>query len=92
MRLPTVENFHWAEAFFNRVFNPRPRVNPQPVCRDFTVRQVWESGQTSQLTRPDRELLRHGDQRYQEHLFDQMHQDWVAEGLSSTEANAHSLT
>ncbi len=40
--------FHRAEAFFNRTSIPTPRVNTQHVCRYFTVRQLWESGQTRQ--------------------------------------------
>src|SRR6266851_5475836 len=85
---PHGRKFHRAEAFFNRTSIPTPRVNTQHVCRYFSVRQLWESGQTSQRTRPDRELLRDGDQRYQGHLFDQMYQDWVTKGLSPTEVNA----
>ncbi len=85
---PNGKKFHRAEGFFNRTSIPTPRVNTQHVCRYFSVRRLWESGQTSELTRTDRELLRDGDQRYQGHLFDQMYQDWVTKGLSPTEVNA----
>lgn len=80
--------FHRAEAFFTRLFAATDRVNTQHLCRYFAVRRLWESGQTSQLTRTDRELLRHGDQRYQGHLFDQMYQDWVTKALSPNEVKA----
>jgi hypothetical protein len=82
---PNGGKFHRAEAFFTRVFAATHRVNTQYLCRYFAVRRLWESGQTSQLTRTDRELLRHGDQRYQGYLFDQIYQDWVTKGLSPTE-------
>jgi len=85
---PNGRKFHRAEAFFTRLFAATHRVNTQHLYRYFAVRRLWESGQTSELTRTDRELLRDGDQRYQGHLFDQMYQDWVTKGLSPTEVNA----
>ena len=39
-------------------------------------------------TRAAPELFRQGDQRYQEHLFDQMYQDWATKGFSPTEVKA----
>ena len=85
---PKEGKFRRAEAFFTRRFARTPRVNPQPLCRYFTVRQLWESGQTGQLTRTDRELLRDGDQRYQGQLFDHAYREWGAKGLSPAEVNA----
>jgi hypothetical protein len=77
-----------AEMFFTRLFAPTPRVDIQHLCRYFTVRQLWESGQTSQLTRTDRESLRDGDQRYQGQLFDHAYREWAAKGLSPADISA----
>jgi hypothetical protein len=79
---PTAAKFHRAEAFFTRLFAPSPRVNSQHLNQYFTVRQLWESGQTDQLTRSDRDLLRIGDQRYQDQLFDRAYREWAAKGLT----------
>jgi hypothetical protein len=49
--VPSAAKFHRAEAFFTRLFAPTRRVTTQHLCRYFTVRQLWEIGQTSQLTR-----------------------------------------
>ena len=86
---PSGRKFHRAEAFFTRLFAPTPRVDIQHLCRYFTVRQLWESGQTSQLTRTDRESLRNGDQRYQGQLFDHAYREWAAgKGLSPADISA----
>jgi hypothetical protein len=79
---PNAAKFRRAEAFFTRLFAPSPRVNTQLLCRYFTVRQLWESGQTSQLTRADRDVLRDGDQRYQSKIFADAYRDWAAKGLT----------
>jgi hypothetical protein len=85
---PNSAKFHRAEAFFTRLFAPSPRVNPQHLCRYFTVRQLWESGQTAQLTCADREFLRDGDQRYQGQFFDQTYREWTSKGLAPNEISA----
>ena len=75
-------------TFITRLFAPTPRVDIQHLCRYSTVRQLWESGQTSQLTRTDRESLRDGDQRYQGQLFDHAYREWAATGLSPADISA----
>jgi hypothetical protein len=85
---PNSGKFDRAEAFFTRRCTPQPRVDPQHLCRYFTVRRLWESHQYGSLTRADRDLLRDGDKRYQGHLFDQTYRDWNTQGLSPTEVNA----
>src|SRR5260370_32496854 len=75
------------ECFFPRLFAATHRVNTQHLCRYFAVRRLWESGQTSQLTRTDRELLRDGDQRYQGQLFDHAYREYLATGLSPAQVN-----
>jgi len=47
MRPPQRQKFHRAEAFFTRLFAPTRRANTQHLCRYFTVRQLWEIGQTN---------------------------------------------
>jgi hypothetical protein len=84
---PKAGKFRRAEAFFTRLFAPTTRVNTQHLWQYFTVRQLWERGQTSQLTRADRELLRDGDHRYQGQTFDHMYREWQASGLSPTQLN-----
>ena len=85
---PKAAKFQRAKAFFTRMFAPSPRVNPQHLRQYFTVRQLWENGQTSQLTRTDRDLLRDGDQRYQSQFFDQVYRGWVSKGLEPNEVTA----
>jgi len=80
--------FHRAEAFFTRLFAPTRRRNTQHLCRYFTVPQLWEIGQTSQLTRADRESLRGGDQWYQGQLFDHACRESVDKGLSPHQVSA----
>jgi hypothetical protein len=85
---PNAAKFHRAEAFFTRLFAPSRRINPHHLCQYFTVRQLWENGQTSQLTRTDRDLLRDGDQRFQTKVFADAYRDWVAKGLSPDDLNS----
>jgi hypothetical protein len=84
---PNAEKFHRAEAFFTRRFDPTPRVDTHHLYRYFIIRQLWESGQTGQLTRTDRELLRDGDQRYQGQLFEHAYREWVANRFSLSEVS-----
>jgi hypothetical protein len=84
---PRGRKFHRAEAFFTRMFAATHRVDTQHLCRYFAVRRLWESGQTSQLTRTDRELLRDGDQRYQGQLFDHAYREYLATALSAAQVN-----
>jgi hypothetical protein len=85
---PNAGKFHRAEAFFTRLLAPTARIDTHHLFRYFTIRRLWESGQTSQLTRTDRELLRDGDQRYQGQLFDHAYREYVARGLSTAQVNA----
>lgn len=84
---PDAGKFHRAEGFFTRLLGPAPRVDTQQLVRYFTIRQLWESGQTSQLTRADRDLLRDGDQRYQDQLFDHAYREYLTRGLSPAQVN-----
>ena len=86
---PNAGKFHRAEAFFTRRLAPTARIDTHHLFRYFTIRQLWESGETSHLTRTDRELLRDGDQRYQGRLFDHAYREWLARGLSP--AQVHTL-
>ena len=82
---PNAAKFHRAEAFFTRLFTPSPRVNSQHLRQYFAVRQLWESGQTSQLTRADRDVLRDGDQRYQGQLFAEVYRECASKELTPDE-------
>jgi len=84
---PNAGKFHRAEAFFARRLAPTARIDAHHLFRYFSIRQLWESGQTSQLTRADRELLRDGDQRYQGQLFDHTYREYLAGGLSPAQVN-----
>ena len=79
---PNARKFHRAEACFTRFFAPTARIDAHHLHRYFTIRHLWESGQTSQLTRADRDLLRDGDQRYQGPSFDHSYREFVAQGVS----------
>jgi len=82
---PNVAKFHRAEKVVTRLFAPSPHANPQHLCQYFTIRRLWENGQTSQLTRSDRDLLRDGDQRYQGQFFANAYQEWASKALSPTD-------
>jgi len=84
---PNARKFHRAEAFFTRRLAPTARIDTHHLFRYFTIRHLWESGETGQLTRADRELLRDGDQRYQARLFDHAYREYLARGLSATQLN-----
>jgi len=84
---PNARKFHRAEGCFTRLFTPTARIDAHRLHRYFTIRHLWESGHTSQLTRVDRDLLRDGDQRYQGPLFAQAYREFVAKGLSPTEVD-----
>ncbi len=85
---PNAVKFLRAEAFFTRLFAPSPRVNPQHLRQYFSVRQLWENGQTDKLTRSDRDLLRDGDQRYQSKIFADAYREWTSKGLAPDEISA----
>jgi hypothetical protein len=52
------------------------------LIRYFKIRQLWEDHKTSALTRPDRQLLRDGDKRFDSQVFEDAYRQWAAAKLS----------
>jgi len=74
---PTPKKFRGAEARFSQMFAPSQAINTKRLARYFEVRLLWESHETSSLTRADRDLLRDGDKRYQGEPFESAYQKWA---------------
>jgi hypothetical protein len=84
---PSDSKFKRAGKFFARLFSYDPRVDTDRLIRYFEIRQLWETHQTSSLTRADRQLLRQGDRRFRGQVFHDLYQQWTATRLSRTDLN-----
>ena len=58
----TDAKFKRAAKFFARLFMSQSSPDAERLIRYFKIRRLWEDHKTSSLTRPDRQLLRDGDQ------------------------------
>ena len=85
---PNAKKFRRAEGLFTRRLSSTASVNPADLERYFTVRHLWEEGQTAALTSADRQLLRLGDERYRDPFFEEIYRQVTAEKVSSTQLNA----
>ena len=85
---PNAKKFPRAEGFFERQLPASTRVDRGNLERYFTVRHLWESGQTAALTSADRRLLRLGDEQYRDPCFEEVYRQVTAEKVPSTQLNA----
>ena len=85
---PNAKKFPRAEGFFTRRLSSSARVDPAHLEGYFTVRQLWESGQTAALSSADRQLLRHGDNQYRDTFFEEIFRQVTAEKVSSPQLKA----
>lgn len=85
---PNAKKFARAEGFFTRRLSATTRVDPANLQHYFTVRHLWDSGQTAALTSADRQLLRRGDEQYRDAFFEEIYRQVTAEKVSSTQLNA----
>lgn len=79
--------FKRAGTFFARLFTCERLLDTNRLLRYFQIRQLWEDHKTSALTRPDRQLLRDGDRRFNSQLFQDTYRRWAAANLSRTDLN-----
>jgi hypothetical protein len=82
---PDTAKFRRAQCHFARIFDSSARVDTTQLARYFDIRKLWESHKTDSLTRADRDLLRHGDKRFQADLFESLYQKWIAGTISQTD-------
>ena len=85
---PNAKKFLRAEGFFRRKLSSSTRVDPARLERYFTVRNLWDTGQTAALTSADRQLLRLGDEQYRDPFFEEIYRGVIAEKVSSAQLNA----
>ena len=85
---PNAKKFPRAEGFFRRKLSSNTRIDPARLERYFTVRHLWETGQTAALTSDDRQLLCLGDEQYRDPFFEEIYRQVTAEKVSSTQLNA----
>jgi hypothetical protein len=85
---PNAKKFPRAEGFFGRRLSATSRVDPSDIERYFTVRHLWDSGQTGALTSVDRQLLRRGDKQYRDPFFEEIYRRVTADKVSSGQLNA----
>ena len=81
----TDAKFKRAGKFFARLFTSQNSPDTEGLIRYFKIRQLWEDHKTSALTRPDRQLLRDGDKRFDSQVFEDAYRQWAAAKLSRNE-------
>jgi hypothetical protein len=82
---PNDTKFEQAGKFFSRLFSSESSSDTDRLIRYFKIRKLWEEHKTSGLTRPDRQLLRYGDQRFHSHIFEDAYRQWSTAQLSRTD-------
>lgn len=82
---PNPKKFRRAQSLFARRINSRARIDLAHLQQYFAIRSLWESGQTAALGRPDRDLLRQGDEQYRDPFLEEIYRKWSANQLSATE-------
>lgn len=74
--------FKRADKVFARLFTSHGNFDADRLIRYFNIRQLWEDHKTSSLTRPDRQLLREGDKRFHNHIFEDAYRRWTTAQIS----------
>jgi hypothetical protein len=82
--------FERASKLFSRLFRSESSSDTDRLISYFKIRKLWEDHKTSVLTRPDRQLLRDGDQRFHSQIFEDAYRQWSTTQLSRTELS-HAL-
>lgn len=85
---PSPARFARAAGFFSRVFIEKGAVDVKALVRYYEVREMWEGGKTSSLTRADRDLLRDGDRRYCGEPFESIFDMWITWSLTDAQVEA----
>lgn len=76
--------FKRAGKFFAQLFTSEGNPDTNGLIRYFEIRQLWEDHKTSALTRFDRQLLRDGDKRFHNQIFEDAYRQWSAAKISQT--------
>jgi hypothetical protein len=84
---PNNTKFKRAEEFFARLFACDQYLNTDHLVRYFQIRKLWEDHKTSDLTKPDRQLLRDGDSRFHSQIFEDAYRQWTAAKISRSDLN-----
>jgi hypothetical protein len=84
---PNNTKFKRAEKLFARRFSCDQYLNTDHLVRYFQIRKLWEDHKTSVLTKPDRQLLRDGDSRFQSQIFEDAYRQWTAAKISQSDLN-----
>ena len=74
---PSSAKFKRAEKFFRGVFEENSEANVRSIARYFSIRRLWDEGKHGLLTRPDRDILRYGNQRYRDGFLESAYQKWA---------------
>ncbi len=73
---PTPRRFSSAERFFRNLFEESETAERRSIARYFRLRRLWDEEKHHLLTRPDRDFLRVGMQRYRDGRIESAYQEW----------------